>query len=106
MFDDSGISLSASDPNPSIDQYDDGGSTTDWSGIVSSAGQWGTELASILSNRPIAYAPGVSGGAPMPIGAYGSYVGNQPPTSSTTKLLMVVLGVGAAVVLIHVLGSR
>jgi hypothetical protein len=105
MFDLSGISLSASDPNPSIDQYDDGGSSTDWSGVVSSAGQWGTELASVIMNRPVAYAPNAYG-APTPIGAPGSYVGNSPPMSNNTKLLMVVLGVATAVALIHFVGSH
>src|SRR6266851_360224 len=99
MFDDSGISLSASDPNPSIDQVDDYGSSADYSSTVNSIGQWGTEIASLVTGRPVAYVPNARGGL-TPIGAPGSTVGNSPPMSSTTKLLMVVLGVGAVVVLI------
>lgn len=105
MFDDSGISLSASDPNPSIDQVDDYGSSADYSSILNSAGQWGTEIASLVTGRPVAYAPTPSGGL-TPIGAAGSYVGNSPPMTSSTKLLMLGFGVAAVVVLVHVLGSR
>lgn len=104
MFDDSGISLSASDPNPSVDQGSDFGSSADFSTLVGTVGQWGTEIASVVTGRPVAYATG-SSGAPIPIGAPGSYVGNSPPMSQGTKLLMVVLGVGIAVVLLHVVGK-
>jgi hypothetical protein len=57
MFDESGISLSASDPNPSIDQEEDFGSSADYSSILNSVGQWGTEIASVVTGRPVAYAP-------------------------------------------------
>ncbi len=99
MFDDSGISLSASDPNPSIEQSDDFGAGYDFSSIIGSAGQWGTEIASVITGRPVAYAPGRGG--PVPIGAPGSYVGNSPPMTPITKLLIVILIVGGGTVLIR-----
>jgi hypothetical protein len=91
MFDESGISLSASDPNPSIDQEEDFGSSADYSSILNSVGQWGTEIASVVTGRPVAYAP-TPGGGIRPIGATGSYVtGGLTPVNSTTKLFLGVL---------------
>lgn len=89
MFDDSGVSLSASDPNPTIDQIDDGGSHSDFSTAFQSAMQWGTEIAGAVSGA--AYQ--ARSGAPIP-----------PPTPAVnpqTKLLMLGLGIAAAVAVIY-----
>lgn len=101
-LDDSGISLASSDPNPTIDQIDDGGGAAQWSSVAGAVGQWGTELASVITGQPVAYAPAPGArGLPIPIGAPGSYVGNSPPMSSTTKLLIAALLLGGLIVVIH-----
>lgn len=98
MIDDSGISLSASDPNASLDQSEDGGSSTDYSAIVNSVGQWGTEIASLVTRTPVAYATSPNGTL-MPIGAPGSSV--SVPMSSTTKLLLAAIVVAGMVIAVR-----
>jgi len=100
MYDDSGISLSASDPNPSIDQFDDGGSSADFSSLVNSAGAWGTEIASVITgNRP---APAVT---PYYSGTYsGGPLVRPTATSGTTKLLIAGLVIAGVFVVVKQLG--
>lgn len=96
-YDDSGVSLAASDPNPTIDQYDDGGSSADYSSILSSVGQWGTEIAAVVTNRPLTVSPsGATFVGPSPSSAV-------PPMSSTTKLLLVGALVVGGVIAFHYL---
>ncbi len=52
-------SISTVDPNPSnAPIYSPGSSSgTDWSGILQSAGQYGTAIASIVTGKPVAVNP-------------------------------------------------
>jgi hypothetical protein len=84
MYDDSGMSLSASDPNPSIDQVDDYGSSSDYSNVLGSVMQWGTEIASVVTGNPVPYSPTASGG----VGYGAPYPAVAAPMNSTTKLLL------------------
>jgi hypothetical protein len=95
MFDDSGVSLSSSDPNPSLDQYDDGGDSSDFSSTVSSAASWGTEITKLISGVASSSAVAARGRAPLPPVAM----------QSSTKLLMVGLGVAAAVAVIYLVAN-
>lgn len=90
MFDDSGISLSVSDPNATIDQVDDGGSHFDFATLLNSGMQFGTEIAAAVSGNSSRPLP-VAG---SPIGYTGGYT-PKTPLSPTTKILIVALG-GAA----------
>ena len=102
MLDTSGVSLSTSDPNPSIDQYDDGGSSADWSSVVNTAGQWGLEIASIVNNNSRPAYPVTGSGAPYP-----SYVpGATAPSSKTTKLLLIALVLGGGYVFVKSLSKN
>jgi hypothetical protein len=93
MFDDSGVSLSASDPNPSIDQFDDGGSSSEFSSTVNSVAQWGTEIAGLVTGRAVAPSGGyIRTGAPYPA---------PIAMKSSTKMLILVLGAGALAVGIY-----
>lgn len=94
MVDDSGVSLSASDPNPSIDQIDDGGSSSDFSSNLSSVAQWGTEIAAMVTGRSVSISP--SGTAVI-----GPVPSVTPPMSPTTKLLIVAVLVAGGVALFH-----
>lgn len=95
MVDDSGVSLSASDPNPSIDQIDDGGSSSDFSSNLSSVAQWGTEIAAMVTGRSVSISPSGTAviGAPVP--------SVTPPMSPQTKLLIVAVLVAGGVALFH-----
>lgn len=95
-FDFSGVSLAASDPNPTIDQMDDGGASSDFSSLASTAGNLGTEIAGIVSGSslaPMAPAPTLltSGIAPA----------SAPQMSSTTMLLIAALFLGGVYWVIH-----
>src|SRR5947209_21518 len=87
MFDESGLSLSASDPNPTIDQLGDGGASSDFSSSLSSVAQWGTEIANIVSSRmavPTHVPAGYSGASVM------------SPSAAHSQKLMLFLGAGVA----------
>lgn len=90
MFDDSGLSLSASDPNPTIDQIDDGGSSADFSSTLSSTMQWGTEIAAAVTAGS---SPVRTSGGPLPSATV--------KANPTTKVLMLALGVAAAVAVVY-----
>src|SRR5258708_28351387 len=106
MLDFSGMSLASVDPSPTIDQTSDGGSGTDYSAIVNSVGQWGTELAAVLTAPQPNYSPAYpAGGGPYPYGSRdfpgGAGVGVSRMSASTKQLLIIGVIAVAMVGAIH-----
>lgn len=105
------ISLASVDANPTFDQANDGGSSSEFSTVINSVGQWGTEIANIVNNGSSSpqrsYAE-----SPYPVGSRDYYGGNSPrpgaapPMKQATKVLLVVLAAAGVYYAIHSMGSQ
>jgi hypothetical protein len=90
---DSDFSLASVDTNPTFDQFDDGGSSFDFSSILNTGMQMGTEIAGLISQSQ--GTPAYAQALPYPSSALG-----LPKPASSSKnaqlVLVVVLALGAA----------
>lgn len=95
------VSLASVDPNPSNDQGISGdGGASDFSTAVNAVGAWGSEIASVITGHAVQAVVTPNGGV-RPIGAAGSTVKN----TNTSQLLVIGVGILAAVALLHVMSQ-
>lgn len=93
-MDDSSYSMASVDPNPTFDQFDDGGYSSDYSAAVSTYSQLGTEIASAIA--------GIAGQQQQTPVYSQNYPPMTPPKtkSNAAMILVAVVGIGVAYVLI------
>jgi hypothetical protein len=89
--DDSSFSLASVDTNPTFDQFNDGGSSVDYSSILSTGANLGMEIASAISNTQ-SQPTYVNA---LPTGSLGL---SQPKAISNNAqiILVIIIALGAA----------
>lgn len=89
MLSDSDFSMASVDTNPTFDQFDDGGSSVDYSSLVNAGAQIGMEIAGAMSGG--SSAPMYAQATPMPA--------NLSPTkaNNTAQIVLLIILVGGGV---------
>ena len=97
--DDSGLSMSTVQPDPSVDQTANGtdGGAANLASILNSIGRWGTTITSVVTGKPVQTTT-----TGVPIGAPGSrgVVGTSAGTGIQSSGLIWLLAFGAVILLI------